>query len=81
MTDIHEPDFTTRTTADLQRSAQNRIKREKARLLHDWTAAGGTEADFEAVWPSIHAQLGKIRVMEVGERARSRSLATFRKRP
>jgi hypothetical protein len=69
-----------RQTADLQRSVQNRIRREKARLLADWTAAGGTEADFEAAWPSIHAQLGQIRVMEIGEKARSRSLKAFRNR-
>jgi len=69
-----------RHTTDLQRNAQNRIKREKARLLADWIAAGGTEADFEEAWPSIHAQLGQIRVQEIGARARTRSLTAFKAR-
>lgn len=80
----HEPDternLVARQASDLQRNVQNRIKRERARLLHDWTTAGGSEADFEEAWPSIHAQLGQIRVAEIGERARSRSLTAFRKR-
>jgi hypothetical protein len=69
-----------RHTTDLQRNVENRIKREKARLLHDWTTAGGSEADFEEAWPSIHAQLGQIRVQEIGEKARSRSLTAFNRR-
>lgn len=69
----------TQHTSELQRNVQNRITREKAQLLHDWTAAGGTVADFEAAWPSIHAQLGQIRVMQIGHKARNRSLRTFRK--
>lgn len=69
-----------RHTTDLQRNVQNRIKREKARLLADWTAAGGTEADFEEAWPLIHAQLGQIRVQEIGDRARTRSLTAFKAR-
>jgi hypothetical protein len=69
-----------RHTTDLQRNIQNRIKREKSRLLHDWTTAGGSEADFEDAWPSIHAQLGQIRVQEIGEKARTRSLTAFNRR-
>ena len=90
MTDLHSkastalPDDTdsaaARHTTDLQRNVQNRIKREKARLLADWTAAGGTEADFEEAWPSIQAQLGQIRVQAIGDKARSRSLAAFKPR-
>ena len=68
-----------RQTTDLQHNVQNRIKREKELLLRDWISGGGTEADFEEIWPAIHAQLGRIRVMEIGEKARSRSLTTFRK--
>ncbi|HEX5165670.1 MAG TPA: hypothetical protein VFV93_09765 [Thermomicrobiales bacterium] len=64
----------------LQRNVQNRIMREKARLLHDWTTAGGSEDDFEEVWPSIRAQLGQIRVMEIGDKARARSLTAFNRR-
>jgi hypothetical protein len=70
----------TRHTTDLQRNVQNRIKREKARLLQDWVAAGGSEADFEEAWPSIHAQLGQIRVQEIGDKARTRSLTAFKRR-
>src|SRR5688500_264743 len=73
----HQPDTersaAARHATDLQRNVQNRIKREKERLLHGWTTAGGSEADFEAAWPSIHAQLGQIRVQEIGDKARSRS--------
>lgn len=70
----------TRQASDLQRNVQNRIKREKAQLLRDWIAGGGAEADFEEAWPSIRAQLGQIRVMEIGDKARNRSLTAFRKR-
>jgi hypothetical protein len=49
-------------------------------LLHDWTTAGGSEADFEDAWPSIRAQLGQIRVMEIGDKARVRSLTAFNRR-
>ena len=77
----HQPDTEySRHATDLQRNVQNRIKREKARLLHDWTTAGGSEDDFEEAWPSIHAQLGQIRVQEIGEKARSRSLTAFNRR-
>ena len=69
-----------RHTTDLQRNVENRIKREKERLLNDWTTAGGSEADFEEAWPSIHAQLGQIRVQEIGEKARTRSLTAFNRR-
>ena len=69
-----------RHRSNLQRSIQNRIIREKARLLHDWTSAGGSEADFEEAWPSIRAQLGQIRVMEIGDKARVRSLTAFNRR-
>lgn len=75
-----ERSATARHTTDLQRNVQNRIKREKARLLHDWTTAGGSEADFEEAWPSIHAQLGQNRIQEIGEKARSRSLTAFNRR-
>jgi hypothetical protein len=69
-----------RHRSNLQRSIQNRIIREKTRLLHDWTTAGGTEADFEEAWPSIRSQLGQIRVMEIGDKARARSLTAFNRR-
>ena len=75
-----EPSAAARHTTDLQRNVQNRIQREKARLLQDWTSAGGSEADFEEAWPSIHAQLGQIRIQEIGEKARSRSLTAFNRR-
>jgi hypothetical protein len=68
-----------RQPSEIQRNVQNRIQREKARLLHDWIAGGGAEADFEEAWPSIHAQLGQIRVMAIGDKARNRSLTAFRK--
>lgn len=80
MTEQQPPEPTTRTSSDIQRNAQNRIQREKARLLRDWIDGGGTETDFEEAWPSIHAQLGQIRVMEIGDKARTRSLTAFRKR-
>ena len=73
MIDPQRTNRVARQTADLQRNVQNRIRREKTRLLNDWIAAGGAEADFEAAWPSIHAQLGQIRVMEIGDKARARS--------
>ena len=77
----HQPETEySRHTTDLQRNIQNRIKREKSGLLHDWTTAGGSEADFEEAWPSIHAQLGQIRVQEIGEKARTRSLTAFKRR-
>jgi hypothetical protein len=69
-----------RHTTDLQRNVQNRIKPEKERLVHDWTTAGGSAADFEAAWPSIHTQLGQIRVQEIGEKARTRSLTVLKRR-
>lgn len=80
MMDSHAPDPVTRPASDVQRNAQNRIKREKAQLLRDWIAGGGAEADFEDVWPSIQAQLGQIRIQEIGDKARNRSLTAFRKR-
>lgn len=81
MTESRMPELVARRVADLERGARNRFERERATLLSDWTAAGGAEADFDAVWPSIHARLGQIRVMEIGDRARSRSLTAFRTRP
>lgn len=69
----------TRHTTDLQRNVQSRMRREKARLLQDWTAAGGSEADFEAAWISIHAELGQIRVQEIGDKARTRSLTALKR--
>ena len=69
-----------RQTSERQQIAQSRVKRERDRLLRDWTSGGGSEADFDEAWPAIHAQLGKIRVMEIGDKARNRSLTAFRKR-
>ncbi len=82
MTDQADTDCSVavRHTTDLQRAVQNRIRREKERLLSDWTNAGGSETDFEEAWPSIHAQLGQIRIQEIGEKARSRSLTAFNRR-
>jgi hypothetical protein len=60
------------------RITESRLAREKAILRRDWLAAGGAEAEFEDAWPSIQTQLGRIRVAEIGERARARSLAAFR---
>ena len=77
--DTHELRRANSQTTELQRNVQMRIQREKTQLLRDWTAAGGSHADFEEIWPSIHAQLGQIRVQEIGDRARSRPLSTFRK--
>ncbi|HUG16630.1 MAG TPA: hypothetical protein VMM78_16620 [Thermomicrobiales bacterium] len=67
--------------ADLRRRAALRVEQEKRELLATWLDGGGTEAEFEAAWPSIHAQLGKSRVSEVGDRARRRSLNRFNKEP
>ena len=79
MMDTHHTEPPPRQSTEIQRNAQNRIKREKAQLLRDWIAGGGTEPDFEDAWPSIHAQLGQIRVMAIGDKARNRSLTAFRK--
>lgn len=68
------PEPSTHGSADLQRIAEKRLNREKAELLDVWLDAGGDEADFEAAWPEIRAQLGQNRVADIGEKARARSL-------
>lgn len=71
---------TVRSSSDIQRSAQNRIKREKDLLRRAWIDGGGTELGFEEAWPSIRSQLGQTRVMAIGEKARAQALTAFRKR-
>jgi hypothetical protein len=62
-----------------RRKAQLRLERERCQLLDDWIAGGGTATEFEAAWPEIRAQLGRFRLMELGDKARQRSLTRFRK--
>jgi hypothetical protein len=63
--------------SDRRRAAELRLERERRLLLADWLAGSGTAAEFDAAWPEIQAQLGRFRVMELGDRARQRSLQRF----
>ena len=71
------PDEGRQRLLDRERAARVRLEHEKQQLLVDWVAGGGSADEFEVAWPEIQAQLGKIRVMGVGERARGRSLKRF----
>jgi hypothetical protein len=71
-------DAAERQAADRQRSASLRVEQERRQLLADWLAAGGTEEAFHEAWPAIQAQLGQMRLQQLGERARNRSLLRFR---
>lgn len=62
-----------------QRIAALRLRRDKERLRAEWLAGGASEEEFESVWPAIQVELNRLRVMAVGEKARGRSLRTFRK--
>lgn len=75
------PEAEERRLLDRQRMVRHRVERERAELLRDWIAGGGTEAEFDVAWPEIHTQLGRYRVMELGEKARNRSLMRFKKSP
>jgi hypothetical protein len=74
-----DPDEELRRLEDRQRMVRYRNEKERRELLQDWLAGGGTEEEFEQVWPEIQAQIGRFRVMELGEKARNRSLMRFRK--
>jgi hypothetical protein len=69
------------TRDDLARRAARRVEQERQELLATWLDGGGTEAEFEEAWPAIRTQLGKVRVDELGDKARGRSLGRFRKQP
>ena len=59
--------------------AARKLALERSRLLKDWLDGGGTEAEFSEAWPEIRAQLGQFRLMEIGDKARNRSLLSLRK--
>ncbi len=59
--------------------AARKLASERARLLRDWLDGGGTESEFADAWPEIRAQLGQFRLMAIGDKARNRSLSSFRK--
>lgn len=65
--------------AERRESAARKLAVERSRLLKDWLAGGVTEQEFAEAWPEIRAQLGQFRLMEVGDKARNRSLSPFRK--
>jgi hypothetical protein len=68
-----------RRLMDRQALAGWRVEKERRELLVTWLSSGSTEAEFNEAWPAIHAQLGRMRVQELGEKARHRSLQRFRK--
>lgn len=67
--------------AELHEVAVRRLALDRSRLLKGWLDGGGTEAEFAESWPAIRAQLSQMRLMEVGDTARNRSLASLRKLP
>lgn len=77
----HDPRNGREAERQRQRIAALRLRREKERLRADWLAGGASDAEFEAAWPAIQAELNQLRVMEVGAKARGRSLRAFRKPP
>lgn len=79
--DATDPDAAERQRAELARRATRRVEQEKQELLRTWLDGGGTEEEFEETWPAIRSQLGKVRLDELGEKARGRSLSRFRRLP